>query len=65
MNPRGYEEAYVSNFEQHLELIGEKIKRGQVHYVVFAHGADSHIDDDLGGSCSTKNWLKCAELFAE
>jgi hypothetical protein len=65
VNPTGYEDDYVSNFEKQLEFIGEKIKRGEVHYVVFAHGADSHIDDDLGGSCNTKNWLKCAKLFAE
>jgi hypothetical protein len=65
VNPTGYEETYVSNFEKQLEFIGEKIKRGEVHYVVFAHGADSHIDDDLGGSCNTKNWLSCARLFAE
>ena len=65
VNPRGYEETYVSNFEQHLEFIGEKIKRGEVHYVVFAHGADSHIDDDLRGYCNTKNWVKCSELFAK
>lgn len=65
VNPKGYENDYVENFKQHLDFIGEKIKREQVHYVVFAHGADSHIDDDLGGYCNTKNWLKCAELFAE
>jgi acetoin utilization deacetylase AcuC-like enzyme len=65
VNPRGNEKSYVENFEQHLDFIGEKIKQGEVHYVVFAHGADSHIDDDLGGYCNTTNWLKCAELFAE
>ncbi len=65
VNPTGYEKDYLDNFEQHLEFIGESIKRGEVHYVVFAHGADSHIDDDLGGYCNTSNWLKCAELFAD
>ena len=65
INPRGTEKSYLENFEQHLDFIGERIKRGEVHYVVFAHGADSHIDDDLGGSCNTKNWVKCAELFAK
>ena len=65
VNPRGTEKSYLENFEQHLDFIGEKIKRGEVQYVVFAHGADSHIDDDLGGSCNTKNWVKCAELFAK
>lgn len=64
VNPQGYEESYVENFEMHLELIGEKIKSGEVHYVVFAQGVDSHIEDDLGGSCGTKNWIKCAEQFS-
>ena len=65
VNPQGYEESYVENFVMHLALISEKIKCGKVHYVVFAHGADSHIEDDLGGYCGTKNWIKCAERFSE
>ena len=33
---------------------------------MFAHGADSHIDDDLGaGSCGTEYWEMCSEVFAE
>ena len=41
-----------------------RILAGKVHYVVFAHVADSHIDDDLGGQCDTAHWLACAELFS-
>ena len=26
---------------------------------------NGHIDNDLGGSCNTKNWVKCAELFSK
>jgi hypothetical protein len=45
--------------------VGEHIKAGKIHYVVFAHGADSHEDDDIGGGCDTKHWLQCAQLFSE
>jgi acetoin utilization deacetylase AcuC-like enzyme len=37
----------------------------KIHYVVFAHGADSHDQDDLGGSNNTEYWVKCAEVFAK
>jgi hypothetical protein len=29
---------------------------------VFAHGADSHEDDDLGGQCTTAEWLDASSL---
>ena len=31
-------------------------------WVVFAHGADSHEDDDLRGQCATDEWLECSRL---
>ncbi|MEZ6120508.1 MAG: hypothetical protein R3C28_28575 [Pirellulaceae bacterium] len=35
----------------------------EIHYVVFCHGADSHQDDDLGGQCTTGEWLECSVMF--
>jgi hypothetical protein len=29
---------------------------------VFAQGADSHEDDDLGGQCTTAEWLEASSL---
>ncbi len=65
VNPTGENETYIKSFENSLNCIGNLIKEGKIHYVVFAHGADSHADDDIGGGCDTKHWLLCASIFAE
>lgn len=44
-------------------MLQPAILRGEIDYVVWCHGADSHEDDALGGQVSTKIWLKCAEFF--
>jgi acetoin utilization deacetylase AcuC-like enzyme len=65
VNPSGRNAGYVQNFREKLEPVRRRILAGEVHYVVFAHGADSHIDDDLGGQCDTAHWLQCAEVFTQ
>ena len=64
VNPFGNNEEYTADLARKLVLIGNQIKLGKIHYVVFAHGADSHMDDDLGWNCDTYHWVKCAEMFA-
>ncbi len=65
INPSGYNESYIQSFQDGLNHVEELILADKIHYVVFAHGADSHADDDIGGGCDTKHWLLCAEIFAE
>jgi len=65
INPYGKNEDYLESFKEGLKHVGKRIKAGKIHYVVFAHGADSHEDDDIGGGCNTKNWLICASTFAD
>lgn len=68
VNPHGYKAGgadYVDFFAEELSRIGQDAIQGKVDYVVFCHGADSHIDDDLHGYCNTENWIKCATIFAE
>lgn len=65
VNPSGTNESYVESFQKGLAHVGALIKAGKIHYVVFAHGADSHEDDDIGGGCDTKHWLQCAQLFSD
>jgi acetoin utilization deacetylase AcuC-like enzyme len=65
INPSGYNESYIQSFQDGLDRVEELILADKIHYVVFAHGADSHADDDIGGGCDTKHWLLCAEIFAE
>jgi len=65
INPSGKNDHYVAHFKEQLAIVGEKIKKNKVHYVVFAHGADSHLDDDLGGYCDTEHWVECAQVFSD
>jgi acetoin utilization deacetylase AcuC-like enzyme len=65
INPIGKNGAYIESFQRGLDHVGELIRAGKIQYVVFAHGADSHEDDDLGGACDTKHWLMCAKIFSE
>ena len=64
VNPFGNNEEYTADFARKLVLIGNQIKLGKIHYVVFAHGADSHMDDDLGWNCDTYHWVKFSEMLA-
>lgn len=65
INPSGYNESYIQNFKDKLELLKKQIIAGKIHYVVFAHGADSHNEDDLGGKADTYHWIHAAEVFAK
>lgn len=37
----------------------------QIDYVVWCHGADSHVDDDYPGQVNTEQWLECSKHFFE
>ena len=56
---------YILEYRRKLENLKQYFIDGKLHYVVFCHGADSHVDDDLGSGClSTEAWIYCAEIFA-
>lgn len=61
VNPVGNHAAYLRDLEQKLGSLGTRILAGEVHYVCFAHGADSHEWDQLGHQCSTEEWLAAAD----
>lgn len=65
INPNGFNESYIDNFKLKLKLLKQAILDNKIHYVVFAHGADSHTEDDLGGWLDTEHWIQAAEVFAE
>lgn len=64
-NPGGSHGVYLSNLATKLRIIEHKVISGDIHYVCFAHGADSHEWDDLGGRCSTQEWLQASEMVYE
>jgi acetoin utilization deacetylase AcuC-like enzyme len=63
INPRGRHDQYVQDLKSELEQLANKIRAGEVDYVVWCHGADSHEWDDLGTQCTTTEWIRCSELF--
>jgi acetoin utilization deacetylase AcuC-like enzyme len=62
-NPRGYNESYVNDLKGAFLKLEEAIIAGEIGYVVWCHGADSHEDDDLGGQVDTEHWVECSKLF--
>jgi acetoin utilization deacetylase AcuC-like enzyme len=63
VNVQGTNESYISYLQQSLTLLKQSILAGRTHYVVWCHGADSHVYDNLGGSVNTVYWLYAAEIF--
>jgi acetoin utilization deacetylase AcuC-like enzyme len=68
LQPVGRGRAYLDDLRAQLALLEEALATGRVDYVVFAHGADSHEDDEgwnegERGQCTTEEWVACAELF--
>lgn len=63
INPIGSDGSYTRDLENHLDRLEKAITKGDIDYVVWCHGADSHADDDLGHQCRTEYWLECSWMF--
>ncbi|MBX0333015.1 hypothetical protein K3G39_07170 [Pontibacter sp. HSC-14F20] len=63
VNLSGTNDSYLVDLYRHLATLKKKILAKEIHYIVWCHGADSHVYDDLGGSVNTEYWLLAAELF--
>lgn len=63
-NPNFSDDRYYQDLVEFIESeLEPAILSGQISYVVWCHGADSHADDQLGHQCSTFWWTKCSEFF--
>jgi len=63
-NPAGAGDSYVNNVHDYLHnILGPAILAGNIDYVVWCHGVDSHEDDDLHGQCTTAQWTACSRIF--
>lgn len=65
INPMDKHQKYMSDFRRNLGLLRDAIHDKRIDYVVFCHGADSHIDDDTKGQLTTEEWLECSDIFYE
>jgi acetoin utilization deacetylase AcuC-like enzyme len=57
VNPVASGKKYINDFELKFDLILKMIQDKKIHYIVLCSGADSLIDDDLGGSVNLDEWL--------
>jgi len=63
-NSRLQGEAYykdLTNFV--LKRLTPAIINGEIDYVVWCHGADSHEWDQLGYQVNTEQWVRCSKFF--
>lgn len=62
-NPRGYNAGYINDLKNALVIIEAAVLSGEIGYVVWCHGADSHVEDDLGGQVDTEHWVEASKVF--
>lgn len=62
INPAGEHENYLEDLRFKVSVLDRAISAGHIDYVCFAHGADSHEWDDLGGQCTTAEWLEASRI---
>ena len=55
-------ETYLRELKDHLSILREEIMNERVHYIVFAHGADSHEWDELASQLTTAEWAECSMM---
>lgn len=62
INPDGFHARYLADLRAKLDTLEKKAAAGEINYIVFCHGADSHEWDQLGSNCSTEEWLECSRM---
>jgi len=66
INPTGKNSKYIQNFKDKLDILSKLIKTDKIHYIVYCHGADSIITDNMhAGKLTEYNWFKCTEIFCD
>jgi len=63
INPTGRDKEYIDSLKNSLEFLETAILKNDIDSVVWCHGADSHIADDLGGQVNTDFWYECSSMF--
>ena len=62
LNPVGFNDWYIKDLKDKLHILEDYILSGKVHYLVFAHGADSTEDDDTHGQITDKEWIRVSKI---
>ncbi len=62
INPTEQHRSYLGDLHGKLWTLRKRASAGQIDYICFAHGADSHEWDQLGSQLTTAEWLEASEL---
>lgn len=62
INPIESGKRYITDLKNRLKHLTPKLLNNQIQYIVFAHGADSTVDDDFEGQLTTEQWLECSHI---
>jgi acetoin utilization deacetylase AcuC-like enzyme len=62
VNPDGRHGAYLKQLSRGLASLEGRLSAGELTYIAFAHGADSHEWDENGYQLSTDEWIAAAEM---
>jgi len=62
INPRGMNSAYLRDLRDKLRWLQGLLLEEKIHYIVYPHGTYSHEWDDLGGQCTTDEWMEASRL---
>jgi acetoin utilization deacetylase AcuC-like enzyme len=64
LNPMGIHEDYLENLRLGLAGLKQQFLVGRLQWLAFAHGADSHQGDDIGGQgqLTTAEWILASKM---
>lgn len=62
INPAHQHQEYLQDLQNRLSSLKEKIRSGQIQYIVHAKGADSYYLDDLGGQLYLDEWITAGKM---
>lgn len=73
INPYGTGKAYLSDLGEQLAKLKQRVLTGEINWIAFAQGADSHYADDLAfdndmlvsGRLNTKDWMTANKMVYE
>jgi acetoin utilization deacetylase AcuC-like enzyme len=64
LNPLGTHAEYLENLRVGLAQLKQRFLKNEIHWLAFAHGADSHQGDDIGGQgqLTTQEWITASQM---
>lgn len=63
IDPDGKGDDYLHDLEKGISYVQQQLLNNEIQWIVFAHGADSHVADDIrGGQLTTEQWFQASRM---